>query len=167
MFLQASVILSTEGGGGGCIPACIAGGITACLASGLQGVCVSQHALHQVGLFREGGVSRLTPMVEIEGGSDPGPHPRGKLRGIRSRPTPKREIEGDQIQADGTHPTGMYSCCKLYSRADAGLLLVHMELILLKVHSMKSPTVKHAATTAIAIVHFSLELKRDSEYRLV
>ena len=32
------------------------------------------------------------------GGSDPGPHPRGKLRGIRSRPTPKGEIEGDQIQ---------------------------------------------------------------------
>ena len=29
----------------------------------------------------------------------PGPHPRGKLRGIRSRPTPKGEIEGDQIQA--------------------------------------------------------------------
>ena len=29
----------------------------------------------------------------------PGPPPRGKLRGIRSRPTPKGEIEGDQIQA--------------------------------------------------------------------
>ena len=28
-----------------------------------------------------------------------GPHPMGKLRGIRSRPTPKGEIEGDQIQA--------------------------------------------------------------------
>ena len=28
-----------------------------------------------------------------------GPHPRGKLRGIRSRPTPKGEIEGDQIQS--------------------------------------------------------------------
>ena len=33
------------------------------------------------------------------GGSDPGPHPRGKLRGIRSRPTPKGAIQGDQIQA--------------------------------------------------------------------
>ena len=32
-------------------------------------------------------------------GWDPGPHPRGKLRGIRSRPTPKGEIEGDQVQA--------------------------------------------------------------------
>ena len=47
----------------------------------------------------------------------PGPHPRGKFRGIRSRPTPKGEIEGDQIQAHtqrgnlggsdpGTHPRG-------------------------------------------------------------
>ena len=32
-------------------------------------------------------------------GSDPGPHPRRKWTGIRSRPTPKGEIEGDQIQA--------------------------------------------------------------------
>ena len=31
--------------------------------------------------------------------SGPGPHPRGKWRGIRSRPTPKGEIEGDQVQA--------------------------------------------------------------------
>ena len=29
------------------------------------------------------------------GGSGPGPHPRGKLRGIWSRPTPKGEVEGD------------------------------------------------------------------------
>ena len=35
MFLLVSVILST--GGGGAIPACIAGGIPACLATGLQG----------------------------------------------------------------------------------------------------------------------------------
>ena len=28
-----------------------------------------------------------------------GPHPRGKLRGIRCRSTPKGKIEGDQIQA--------------------------------------------------------------------
>ena len=51
------------------------------------------------------------------GGSGPGPHPMGKLRGIRSRPTPKGEIEGDQIQAHtqggnwggsdpGPHPRG-------------------------------------------------------------
>ena len=41
----------------------------------------------------------------------------GKLRGIRSRPTSKWEIQGDQDQtppattaAGGTHPTGMHSC---------------------------------------------------------
>ena len=34
-----------------------------------------------------------------EGDPPLGPHPRGKLRGIKSRPTPKGEIEGDQIQA--------------------------------------------------------------------
>ena len=33
------------------------------------------------------------------GEDSPGPHPRGKLRGIRSRPTPKGEIERDQMQA--------------------------------------------------------------------
>ena len=35
----------------------------------------------------------------IWGGSGPGSHPRRKLRGIRSRPTPKGEVEGDQVQA--------------------------------------------------------------------
>ena len=29
----------------------------------------------------------------------PGPHPRGNLRGIWSRPTPKGEVEGDLVQA--------------------------------------------------------------------
>ena len=49
----------------------------------------------------------------------PGPHPGGKLRGIRSRPTAKGEIEGDQIQAHtkggnsggsdpGPHPRGKF-----------------------------------------------------------
>ena len=32
-------------------------------------------------------------------GGPPGPHPRGKLRGIWSRPTPKGEVEGDLVQA--------------------------------------------------------------------
>ena len=46
--------------------------------------------------------SKETPSKEtalLQGDPPPGPHPRGKLRGIRSRPTPKGEIEGDQIQA--------------------------------------------------------------------
>ena len=57
----------------------------------------------------------------LQGGVGPGgpldPHPRGKLRLIRSRPTPKGEIEGDQVQAHtqggnwggsgpGPHPRG-------------------------------------------------------------
>ena len=50
---------------GGAIPACIAGGIPACLAAGLGG-----------------------------GGGSPGPHPKGKWRGIWSRPIAKGEIEG-------------------------------------------------------------------------
>ena len=51
------------------------------------------------------------------GGGPPGPHPRGKLRGIWSRPTPKWEVEGDLVQAHtqegswggsgpGPHPRG-------------------------------------------------------------
>ena len=66
------------------------------------------------------------------GDPPPGPHPGGKLRGIRPRPTPKGEIQGDQVQANiqvgnsggsgpdpppptttaagGTYPTGMHSC---------------------------------------------------------
>ena len=125
MFLQVSVILSTEGRvsqhalqvvskhalhqvskGGGCIPVCIAGGSPACPATSLQGGCVSQHALQQVS---RAGVYPSMPCSRSLGGCL-GPHPRGKLRGIRSRPTPKGEIEGDQIQAAGMHPTGMHSC---------------------------------------------------------
>ena len=55
----------------------------------LMGGVVSQHALQ---------VSRPTPKEEVEGdlaGGSPGPHPRGKLRGIWSRPTAK----GDLVQA--------------------------------------------------------------------
>ena len=63
---------------GGAIPACIAGGIPACLAAGLQeGV---------------GGYPSMPCRF-------PGPHPRGKFRGIRSRPTAMGEVEGDPVQA--------------------------------------------------------------------
>ena len=40
------------------------------------------------------------------GGGSPGPHPRGKLRGIRSRPTPPPMATA----AGSMHPTGMHSC---------------------------------------------------------
>ena len=67
---------------------------------------VSQHALQQVwgGVSQHAlQVSRPTPKGEVEGDmpgwggrgvGSPGPHPRGKLRGIWSRPTVKGEIEG-------------------------------------------------------------------------
>ena len=57
------------------------------------------------------------------GRSGPGPHPRGKLRGIRSRPTAKGEIEGDKVQAhsqggnwggSGSAPPNGY-CCRRYA----------------------------------------------------
>ena len=114
------------------IPACIAGGIPACLAAGLRSrgevgipACLACFQAHT-----QGGSL---------GGSGPGPQPRGKLRGIWSRPTPKGEVEGDLAKGDvpapggwcllrgrcgdplpvtataagGTHPTGMHSCSQL------------------------------------------------------
>ena len=69
------------------------------------------------GVWSGGGVLQAHTQGGNWGGSGPGPHPRGKLRGIRSRPTPKGEIDGDQIQAHtqrgnwggsdpGPHPRG-------------------------------------------------------------
>ena len=45
-------------------------------------------------------------------GRSPGPHPRGKLKGIWSRPTPKGEVEGDLVQAP-LPPDGY--CCGRYA----------------------------------------------------
>ena len=59
------------------IPACIAGGVPACLAAGLGG-------------------GEWYPSMPCR---FPGPHPRGKFRVIRSRPTAKGEVEGDLVQA--------------------------------------------------------------------
>ena len=50
-------------------------------------------------IFSQASVILLTGGVPGPGEGPPGPHPRGKLRGIRSRPTPKGKIEGDQVQA--------------------------------------------------------------------
>ena len=45
----------------------------------------------------------------------PGPHPKGKFREIWSRPTPKREVEGDLVQVSPhTLPPDGY-CCGLYA----------------------------------------------------
>ena len=91
MFLQVSVILFTEG---------------VLSQHALQ--VVSQHALQQVS--GGGGIPACLVgfQAHTQGGSlgdlargrgSPGPHPRGKLRGIWSRPTAKGEIEGDLVQA--------------------------------------------------------------------
>ena len=100
IFLHLSVILFTGGGG---LAQCILGyppcqGDTPCKGDPPAKETPSPPGPHPRGKLR-GIRSRPTPKGETEGGSDPGPHPRGKLRGIRSRPTPKGKIEGDQIQA--------------------------------------------------------------------
>ena len=51
------------------------------------------------------GVSRPTTKGEVEEGSGPGPHPRGKLGGTgQASPLPTATAAG------GTHTTGMHSC---------------------------------------------------------
>ena len=85
MFLHVSVILFTGGGGGG-IPACIAGSIPACLAGGIPACLTGGIPACLAGLG--GRVSRPTPRGEVEGsgqgglqahtqgwgGGSPGPH---------------------------------------------------------------------------------------------
>ena len=115
------------GGRGGAIPACIAAGIPACLAGGslLGGGSASRgrggllvwsyggpeghtrRSPHQKATTPEGHHNRRPPYQKATTergclGETPlcRPTPRGKLRGIRSRPPAKEEIEGDQIQAD-------------------------------------------------------------------
>ena len=125
IFLHLSVILFT--GGGGAIPACIAGGIPACLAAGLQGggipACLAGFQAHtQGGKFRGiwlGGVSRPTPKGEVErdlvqahsqGGSWGG----SGWGGTCSRAGVCVETPVTATAAGGTHPTGMHSCLLLH-----------------------------------------------------
>ena len=98
MFLQVSVCAQ-----GGAIPACNADGIPACLAAGLWGVgipaCLADFQAHTQGGSLGGSVQGCLQALTKGGswgGSGPGPQPRGKLRGIQSRPTAKGEVEGDQ-----------------------------------------------------------------------
>ena len=129
MFLQVSVCPRGQG--------CLLWGVPA------LGGCLLRGEVPGLGGTWSRGVSRPTTNGEVEGdlvqahnqgwswgGFGPGPHPRGKLRGIWSRLTPKGEVEGDLVQAHtqggswgelaspptmataagGTHPTGMHSC---------------------------------------------------------
>ena len=97
-YIFTGVCDSVHRGG---IPACIAGGIPACLAAGLRGCLVQRRRPGPGGVCFQEGLSRPTPKGEVEGnqvqahtqggncgGSGPGPHPRGKLRGIWSSPPP-------------------------------------------------------------------------------
>ena len=127
-------------GGGGAIPACIAGGIPACLAAGLQkgGGVVSQHALQvsrptqggSLGGSGQGGVSRSAPKGEVERDLVQA-HSQGEVEGDLDRggacsvgvPAPGGcllwggaclgggvETPMTATAAGGTHPTGMHSC---------------------------------------------------------
>ena len=72
MFLHVSVSHSVHGGGVFAIPACIAGGILACLAAG--GCVLSQHALQRGGACSRGCVE--TPQKQTATVAD-GTHPTG------------------------------------------------------------------------------------------
>ena len=95
-----------QGGGGGAIPACIAGGIPACLAAGLGGGYPSMpcrfpgpHPGGKLRGFWPGGSPDPHP------GGPPGPHPGGM-----SIPACTEADPPTAAAAGGTHPTGMHSC---------------------------------------------------------
>ena len=76
---------------------------------------VSQHALQQVSKGGGGGIPAGLSGFQAHtqggslggsGGGYSGPHPRGKLRGIWSRPTPKGEVEGDLAKGGVPAPGG-------------------------------------------------------------
>ena len=66
------------------------GAIPACLAAGLGGGWYPSMPCRFPGPHPRGKFRGIWP-----GGGSPGPHPRGNLRGIWSMPTPKGELEGD------------------------------------------------------------------------
>ena len=72
------------------------------------GVC---HSVNGGGVPAPGGACSgcLLPVGGLVWGGAPGPHPRQKLMGIRSRPTPKGEIEGDQTPSPDDYCCGRYA----------------------------------------------------------
>ena len=120
---------------------------------------VSQHALQQVSggggipACLAGFLAHIQGEVygDLAGGRSPGPQPRGKLRGIWSRPTPMGEVEGDlaggacsggnppppsvmATAAGGTHPTGMHAYCKsVFTQISLlyGLFIKDMRILLI------------------------------------
>ena len=105
-------------GEGSAIPACLAGGILACLAAGLQrvGCYPSMHCRWHSSMACS--MSRGGGCLPAPGGSAPRGLPLGVCPGVCSqgsapgggvwRPPPPRKKTA--TVADGTHPTGMYSC---------------------------------------------------------
>ena len=111
-YVFTRVCHSVHRGGGGGIPACIAG-LQAHTQGGSWGSGLGGLQAHTQGEFEGSGL----------GGGSPGPHPGGKLRGLAwggvSRPTPRGVSQhalrqtapiADGSAAGGTHPTGMHSC---------------------------------------------------------
>ena len=82
-------------------------GMPALWGSDPGGVCAP--GPHERGKLR-GIRSRPTPKEKKLRGIRSRPTPKGKLRGIRSRPTSKGDIEGDQMQP----PPNDY-CCRRYA----------------------------------------------------
>ena len=93
-YLFTGVCLSTGGGGG----------IPACLAAGLQGGVLSQHALQKV----SGGGAALGGVCS-QGVAAP------RVCVCVWRPPPPRQQTA--TVADSTHPTGMQSCIMILLRA--------------------------------------------------
>ena len=89
---------------------------------------VSQHALQQVSL---GGL-QVHIKGESGGGSGPCPQPRGKLRGIWSRRTPKGEVEGDLPGGGGACSGGCLVLGVPGGDPPPGRLLLRAERILLE-----------------------------------
>ena len=86
-------------GPGGCL---VPGGVWSRGMPGLRGVSGPRGCL-VLGMWGclvlGGGLVQTHNQGESQGGSGPGPQPRGKLRGIWSRPTTKGKVEGDLVQA--------------------------------------------------------------------
>ena len=108
MFLHMSVILSTGGvpGPRGCLAlggSAWSGGVCRPTTKDeVEGDLVQAHTKGEVG-----NLVQAHTQGGSWGGSGPGPHPRGKLRGNWPAP-PTATAEG------GMHPTGMHSCCFLF-----------------------------------------------------
>ena len=99
MFLQVSVCPQGGAWSGGRVPGlggAWSGGVSRPTTKGeLEGDLVQAHT--QGGSW--GDLVQAHTQGGSWGGSGPGPLPRGKLREIWSRPTPKGKVEGDLVQA--------------------------------------------------------------------